>query len=46
MMMIVDLSSTDINVTEIIDHLDSIGKELGVRIQLQRDEIFDSMHRI
>ena len=46
MMMIVDLSLTSVNVTEIIDHLDSIGKDLGVRIQLQRDEIFDSMHRI
>ena len=46
MMMIVDLSLTKVNVTEIIDHFDSIGKDLGVRIQLQRDEIFDSMHRI
>ncbi len=46
MMMIVDLSKASVNVSEIIDHLDGIGNDLGVRIQLQRDEIFDSMHRI
>lgn len=46
MMMIVDISTTGTEVSEIVDNLEAIGKELGVRIQFQREEIFDSMHRI
>lgn len=46
MMMIVDLSTTGQEVSQIVDDLEAIGKDLGVRIQLQREEIFDSMHRI
>jgi len=46
MMMIVDVSTTETEVSEIIDALEAIGNDLGVRIQFQREEIFDSMHRI
>ena len=46
MMMIVDLTKTDKEVSEIIDALESIGESLGVRIQLQLEEIFNTMHRI
>ncbi len=46
MMMIVDLSTTKVEVSQIVDDLEAIGQDLGVRIQLQREEIFDSMHRI
>ncbi len=46
MMMIVDLSSVDTEFTNMVDDLEQIGQSIGVRIQLQREEIFDSMHRI
>lgn len=46
MMMIVDISTTGTEVSQIVDDLEAIGEKLGVRIQFQREEIFDSMHRI
>ncbi|MBN2221736.1 MAG: ACT domain-containing protein [Vallitaleaceae bacterium] len=46
MMMIVDLSVTQKEVSQIVDELAKAGEEIGVRIQLQREDIFDSMHRI
>lgn len=46
MMMIVDLSKSDNETKELIDDLEKIGSEIGVRIQLQLEDIFNSMHRI
>lgn len=46
MMMIVDLSKSDKETKEIIDDLEKIGALIGVRIQLQLEDIFNSMHRI
>lgn len=46
MMMIVDYSRASVDVKEIIDALETIGESIGVRIQFQREDIFNSMHRI
>lgn len=46
MMMIVDTSQTPKSFEEIVDELDQIGKEIGVAIKAQREDIFDKMHRI
>jgi len=46
MMMIVDLTKSDKEVKSIIDDLEVIGSNIGVRIQLQLEDIFNSMHRI
>ncbi|MBQ7428338.1 MAG: ACT domain-containing protein [Butyrivibrio sp.] len=46
MMMIVDLSSSDGEFKVIGDELDELGKEIGVVVKCQREDIFDSMHRI
>jgi len=46
MMMIVDLTKSDKEVRSIIDDLEVIGSNIGVRIQLQLEDIFNSMHRI
>ena len=46
MMMIVDLSVTEKEVSQIIDELATIGEGIGVRIQLQLENIFESMHRL
>lgn len=44
MIMLVNLECD--NVSEVSEGLESIGKELGVSIHLQREELFESMHRI
>ena len=46
MMMITDMSKADKTVSEVSDDLDGLGEKIGVVIKCQREEIFDSMHRI
>ena len=46
MMMIVDMQKSEKVHDEISTDLNKIGEELGVIIKCQREEIFDSMHRI
>ena len=46
MMMIVDMAGTSKDFNAVADDLDALGKEIGVVIKCQREEIFDSMHRI
>ncbi|MBE5845123.1 MAG: ACT domain-containing protein [Butyrivibrio sp.] len=46
MMMIVDMSGSKVSLAEASDNFDKLGEEIGVVIKCQREEIFDSMHRI
>lgn len=47
MMMIVDISKMKCTFGDLVDELDRIGREkIGVEIRAQKEEIFDSMHRI
>ena len=46
MMMIVDMAGTSKDFNQVADDLDKLGTEIGVVIKCQREEIFDSMHRI
>lgn len=46
MMMIVDMTDSKISFSELQDKLDEIGKDIGVEIHAQKEEIFDMMHRI
>lgn len=46
MMMIVDMAATAKDFNQVADDLDKLGTEIGVVIKCQREEIFDSMHRI
>jgi ACT domain-containing protein len=46
MMMIVDMNQTDKEFGVIVDELAKLGEEIGVIIKCQKEEIFDSMHRI
>ena len=46
MMMIVDMSATNKEFNQVADDLEGLGKEIGVVIKCQKEEIFDSMHRI
>lgn len=46
MMMIVDVTGVDAQFESIVDELGALGEECGVLARIQREEIFDKMHRI
>ena len=46
MMMIADMGKAVKSVSEVSDDLDRLGEEIGVIIKCQREEIFNSMHRL
>ncbi|MBQ9519702.1 MAG: ACT domain-containing protein [Firmicutes bacterium] len=46
MMMIIDLSASAHKFEKVENDLIALGKEIGVDIRLQREDIFNSMHRI
>lgn len=46
MMMISDISKTNKSFAEISDDLNEIGENIGCVIKIQREEIFDKMHRL
>ena len=46
MMMIADLSGSPKKFTEVRHELHQIGEEIGVSIHVQREEIFNKMHRL
>ena len=46
MMMIVDMGKMTKSFEEVADDLAAVGKDMGVQIKCQREEIFTKMHRI
>ena len=46
MMMIADPSLSELDFDKIEKDLEELGESIGVRIKMQREEIFDMMHRI
>jgi ACT domain-containing protein len=46
MMMIVDIEKMACTPVEIVKELDELGADIGVVIKFQREEIFETMHRI
>ncbi len=46
MMMIADFSQMTKEFTTVCDEMDQLGEEIGCTIRIQREEIFDKMHRI
>ena len=46
MMMVVDVSASNIPVAELAQQLEERGKEINLSIRLQREDIFDAMHRV
>ncbi len=46
MVMAVDLSGAKEPIAPLRDELSALGTELGISIRIQREEIFDAMHRI
>lgn len=46
MIMLVDMSGCGASFADVSDRLRLCGEKLGVEIRIQKEEIFDSMHRI
>ncbi len=46
MIMLVELDGDGKDTSAIVEELEKIGKEIGVDIRLQNEDIFNSMHRI
>ena len=46
MMMVVDVSQSTYPVAELAQKLEQRGKEMDLSIRLQREEIFQAMHRV
>ena len=46
MMMVVDVSESEVPVAELAKQLEEKGKEIGLSIRLQREDIFEAMHRV
>ena len=46
MMMVTDVSECNVPVAQLATEMDAIGKEMGLSIRVQREDIFQAMHRI
>jgi len=46
MMMIVDVSNMVKSFGSVADELEKTGEEIGVKVKIQREDIFTKMHRI
>ena len=46
MMMVVDVSGSNVPVAELARLMEEKGKEMNLSIRLQREDIFDAMHRV
>ena len=46
MMMVVDVAACAIPVAELAKELEEKGKEMQLSIRLQREDIFEAMHRV
>ena len=46
MVMAVDVGAARVPVGELRELLEKLGEKMGISIRIQREEIFDAMHRI
>ncbi len=46
MVMVVDITRCNVDFLELNDRLEKKGKELGVQVRTQREDVFKFMHRI
>ena len=46
MVMLVDVSACPVSIGEVRDILEQDGREQGLSIRIQREDIFNAMHRI
>ncbi|MBO4938778.1 MAG: ACT domain-containing protein [Oscillospiraceae bacterium] len=46
MMMVVDVTGCTVPLAELVSLMDEMGKDMGLSIRVQREDIFEAMHRI
>lgn len=46
MMMVVDLTASNSSFKDIKDNLTGLGEKIGVKISVQREDIFNTMHKL
>ena len=46
MMMVTDVSEASLPVSQLAVEMENVGKEMGLSVRLQREDFFESMHRI
>ena len=46
MMMVVDVSACSVPLAELVVLMEEMGKNRGLSVRLQREDIFEAMHRI
>ena len=46
MMMVVDVAECSVPLAELCSDMEEMGKEKGLSIRVQREDIFEAMHRI
>ena len=46
MMMVVDVSNCTVPLAELCKAMDTKGQEMGLSIRVQREDIFEAMHRV
>ena len=46
MMMATDVSASNIPMAQLATEMEVVGKEMGLSIRIQREDIFEAMHRI
>ena len=46
MMMVVDVSACAVPLAELCKAMDARGQEMGLSIRVQREDIFEAMHRV
>ena len=46
MMMVTDVSMCNVPLAELVTRMDEVGKSMGLSIRVQREDIFEAMHRI
>ena len=46
MMMAVDVSACNLPLAELVTKMDTVGQSMGLSIRVQREDIFEAMHRI
>ena len=46
MMMATEVSMCNVPLAELVTQMEQVGKEMGLSIRVQREDIFEAMHRI
>ena len=46
MMMVADVSGCTMPMAELSRNMETLGKEIGLSVRIQREDVFEAMHRV